>query len=417
MLNFIRQCARASIASLLSNKTRSFLTMLGIIIGVGAVIIIMSLGAGAQSLILNQIKAFGTNKIGILPGKADSNGPPASALGIVITSLKYEDAQALRNNPNAPHISGVVAYDNSSETLSYGNTSYTSSVIGAAGDYFTVEGGSLADGRFFTDAEDQSSAHVVVLGDTVKNELFGDSPAIGANIKIKNHIFQVIGVMKKRGKILVQDYDDLVIIPNQTMRKVVLGIDYLNFIRATVDNENSMNETVSEIKTILRTRHDITDQTGGSDDFNVRNSADAITLITTITDALKFFLAAMAGLSLLVGGIGIMNIMLVAVNERTREIGLRKAVGATNGNIILQFLIETVIITTLGGIIGIIIGVSVSLLAAVVIRSLGYDWGFAVSWLSILMAIGVSASIGLVFGIYPANKAARLEPVEALRYE
>jgi putative ABC transport system permease protein len=417
MFKFLRQYMRASVSALLSNKTRSFLTMLGIIIGVAAVIIIMSLGAGAQSLIINQIKTFGTNKIGILPGKSDSNGPPASALGIVVTTLKFEDAMALRNNPNIPHASGVVAYDNSSETLSYQGASYTTSVQGVAGDYFTVEGGDLAQGRFFTDAEAQASAHVVVLGDTVKNELFGDSPALGANIKIHNHIFQVIGVMKQRGTILVQNYDDMVLIPNQTMRNIILGIDYLNFIRVTVDNETNMNETVAEITQVLRTRHDITDQTGGSDDFNVRNSADALTLIKTVTDALKFFLAAMAGLSLLVGGIGIMNIMLVAVNERTREIGLRKAVGANNANIIWQFLIETIIITTFGGIIGIIIGVAVSLLAAFVIRKLGYDWSFAVSISSIFMALGVSASIGLIFGIYPASKASKLEPVEALRYE
>ncbi|MDD5528221.1 MAG: ABC transporter permease [Patescibacteria group bacterium] len=417
MINFVKQCAKASLASLLANKTRSFLTMLGIIIGVAAVIIIMSLGAGAQNLIISQIKSFGTNKIGILPGKADSNGPPASALGIVITSLKFEDAQALRNNPNIPHLSGVVAYDNSSETLNYQNASYTTSVQGASGDYFTVEGGDLADGRFFTDAEEQATAHVVVLGDTVKNELFGDSPAVGANIKIRNHIFQVIGVMKKRGTILVQNYDDMVIIPNQTMRKTVLGIDYLNFIRATVDNESNMAETVAEIKEVLRTRHAITDQSGSSDDFNVRNSADALALITTVTNALKFFLAAMAGLSLLVGGIGIMNIMLVAVNERTREIGLRKAVGASNANIILQFLIETIIITTLGGLIGIIVGALISFLASLIIKSLGYDWNFSISPSSVIMALGVSATIGLIFGIYPASKASRLEPVEALRYE
>jgi putative ABC transport system permease protein len=417
VFSFIRQCAKASLASLLANKTRSFLTMLGIIIGVASVIVIMSLGAGAQNLIISQIKTFGTNKIGILPGKAETNGPPASALGIVITTLTFDDAQALRNNPGIPHLTGVVAYDNSSETLSYQDSSYTTSVVGASGDYFNVEGGDLAEGRFFTDAEAQSSAHVVVLGDTVKNELFGDSPALGTNIKIHNHIFQVIGVMKKRGTILVQNYDDMVIIPNQTMRNIILGVNYLNFIRATVDNESNMDETVSEIKMVLRTRHDITDQTGNSDDFNVRDSADALALITTVTNALKFFLTAMAGLSLLVGGIGIMNIMLVAVNERTREIGLRKAVGATNGNIILQFLIETIIITTLGGLIGIAVGTLISLLADLIIRSLGYDWAFSISWLSIFMALTVSAAIGLIFGIYPADKASKLEPVEALRYE
>ncbi|MDD4902353.1 MAG: ABC transporter permease [Patescibacteria group bacterium] len=417
MFSFIRQCAKASLSSLLANKTRSFLTMLGIIIGVAAVIMIMSLGAGAQGLIINQIKTFGTNKIGILPGKAEANGPPASAFGIVVTTLKYDDMQALRNNPDLPYISGAVAYDNSSETVSYHNISYTTTVQGIAGDYFTVEGGELADGRFLTDTDNQSSAKVAVLGDLVKKELFGDSPAIGANIKIANHIFQVIGVMKKRGKILIQDYDDLIIIPNQTMRKTILGIDYLNFIRASVGNESRMAETVNEIKMILRTRHDITDQSGNTDDFNVRNSADALTLIETVTNALKFFLTAMAGLSLLVGGIGIMNIMLVAVNERTREIGLRKAVGASSTNIITQFLIEAIIITTLGGIIGIIVGTLLSFVATLIIRSLGYDWQFSITLFSIVIAIGVSATIGLIFGSYPAGRASKLDPVEALRYE
>jgi putative ABC transport system permease protein len=417
MLNFIRQCVRASLASLLANKTRSFLTMLGIIIGVAAVIVIMSLGAGAQALILNQVKSIGTNKIGILPGNADEKGPPASAMGIVITTLKYEDAMAIRNNSTIPHVIGVVAYNNSTENLNYQGTSYITNVRGAGGDYFVIEGGELAEGRFYTDSEEKNSARVVVLGDTVKNELFGDSPAVGQQIKIKNHIFEVIGVMKKRGKVAFQDYDDLAIIPNQTMRKIVQGIDYLNFIRVAVDNESNMTETIDEIKVLLRQRHDITDQSGQNDDFNVRSSAEALALIKTFTNALRFFLTAMAALSLLVGGIGIMNIMLVRVNERTREIGLRKAVGASNLDITLQFLIETVIITLLGGAIGIVLGILVSLLATFIIRSLNYDWTFSISPYSIIIALGVSASIGFFFGLYPARKAAKMQPVEALRYE
>jgi len=391
--------------------------MLGIIIGVAAVIIIMALGAGAQGLIINQVKTMGTNKIGILPGKSDSNGPPASAMGIVITTLKYEDAMALRNNPQAPRIAGVVAYNNSSENLSYQNNSYITTVRGVAGDYFMVEGGKLAEGRFLSDNEMKSLSRLVVLGDTVKQQLFGDSSPIGKQIKIKNHPFEVVGVMEKRGKVAFQDYDDLVLIPNLTMRKTILGIDYLNFIRAAVDNEKNMTETTDEVKNILRAQHGITDQTGANDDFDVRNSADALKMILIFTNALKLFLTAMASLSLLVGGIGIMNIMLVRVNERTREIGLRKAVGASNGKITLQFLIETVIITLIGGLIGLLTGILVSFLAAAIIRNLGYSWDFSVSPFSIFLALGVSAAIGLFFGLYPARKAAKMDPVEALRYE
>jgi putative ABC transport system permease protein len=391
--------------------------MLGIIIGVGAVVIIMALGAGAQGLILNQVKSMGTNKIGVMPGKADANGPPASAMGVVITSLKAEDAEAIKNSGQVPNLTGVLAYNNSTENTSYKDTSYITTIRGAVGDYFEVEGGELASGRFFTEAENKSSIKVVVLGDTVKQELFGDSDPLGQQIKIKKHIFEVIGVMKKRGTVAFQNYDDMAIIPNQTLRKAVLGVDYVNFIRLAVDDENNIPETVDATKYLLRQRHGISDQSGNSDDFDIRNSADAIEMIKVFTNALKFFLAAMAAVSLIVGGIGIMNIMLVRVNERTREIGLRKAVGASNSRITWQFLIEKIVLTLLGGIIGTLSGIFVSYIVALIIRHLGYDWDFAISISSVILALLVSASIGLIFGIYPARKAAKMDPVQALRYE
>jgi putative ABC transport system permease protein len=391
--------------------------MLGIIIGVAAVIIIMSLGAGAQGLILNQVKSMGTNKIGILPGKADANGPPASAMGIVITSLKYEDAEAIKNSGQIPHVSGVVAYNNATESASWRGHSYITTIRGVAGDYFAVEGGEIEAGRFFSDQEISGTTKVAVLGDTVKTELFGDSDPIGQNIKIRKSVFEIIGVMKKRGTVAFQNYDDMIIVPNKTLRKSVLGVDYLNFIRIAVDNEENIPETTEAVKYLLRSRHDISDQSGGSDDFDVRSSAEAIDLIKTFTNALKLFLAAMAAMSLIVGGIGIMNIMLVRVNERTREIGLRKAVGASNSKITLQFLIETIAITLLGGIIGVAAGIFVSFIVALIIKKLGYDWDFIISPFSVIVALIVSAGIGLTFGLYPARKAAKMEPVEALRYE
>ena len=417
MFSLIRQCLKNSTASLLANKVRSFLTMLGIVIGVGAVIIIMAVGAGAQSLILAQVKSLGTNLIGVLPGKAENEGPPASAMGIIITTLTYEDAVALRDKKNAPHLSGVVAYSNGVGTASWGSHTYDTNLSGCTADMMDVEGGEIDKGRFFSEEEEKNLAKVVVLGRTVKNELFGESDAIGQRIKIKKHTFEVIGVMVERGTVAFQDYDDKIFLPIRTMQKLMLGVNHVNMIRAKVDYEENITKAMEEVTVTLRDRHDITDQSGAGDDFTVNSAAQALDMIKTITDALRYFLAAMAALSLLVGGIGIMNIMLVSVTERTREIGLRKAVGATNSNISNQFLIESIAITLIGGIIGIVGGGIISFLISLVARFLGYDWAFSLSLLSVILAVSVSSLVGLVFGLYPARKASQLEPVQALHYE
>jgi len=417
MFSLIKQCIRNSTTSLLANKVRSFLTMLGIVIGVGAVIIIMSVGAGAQSLILSQVKSLGTNLIGVLPGQAEDKGPPASAMGIVITTLTYEDAVALRDKKNAPHLSAVVAYSNGVGAASWGSHTYDTNLSGSTADMMDVEGGEVAKGRFFSEEEEKNLAKVVVLGSTVKNELFGESDAMGQRIKIKKHTFEVIGVMAERGTVAFQDYDDKIFLPIRTMQKLMLGVNHINMIRAKVDYEENIAEAMEEVKITLRERHDIIDRSGASDDFTVNSAAQALDMVKMITDALRYFLAAMAALSLIVGGIGIMNIMLVNVTERTREIGLRKAVGASNANILNQFLIEAIAITLLGGIAGIIIGAVISFLVSIVANFLDYDWEFSVSWISIVLAVGVSSLVGLVFGLYPARKASRLEPVQALHYE
>ena len=401
--------------ALLTNKARSFLTMLGIIIGVGAVVLIMSLGSGAQSLILNQIKGLGSNLIGILPGKSETNGPPSSVMGIVITTLTNDDLQAIKTS--VPEITSAVGYSKSVATLSWENNTYDTNINGCSADYLNTEGGQIATGRFFTADEDQGLARVAVLGSVVKDQLFGASDAVGRQIKVKKQIFSVIGVMAPRGKVAFQDYDDQIFVPLSTEQKLISGVNYLAFIRAKVDNENDMDRAVADVEYTLRQRHNITDQSGNADDFSVRSMTQALDMLTTATNALRYFLIAMAAISLIVGGIGIMNIMLISVNERTREIGLRKAVGATNSNIISQFLLEAVTLTLIGGIIGIIWGTLVSGLVALVVRRLGYDYQFIITWQSILLAVSVSSLVGLIFGIYPARKAARLEPVEALSYE
>ncbi len=410
-----KQCAISSCTSLLSHKMRSFLTMLGIIIGVSAVIVIIALGAGAQSLILTQMESLGSNKIGIIPGKANDHEPPASAMGIIITTLTHDDIKAIKEK--IPKVTSAVAYVNDVAVAIWGSHSYGTNLKGTMTDYLEVEDVEMESGRFFSSGEEEDLSRVAVLGYTVKKELFGETDAVGKKIKIKKNIFEVIGVTKERGTVAFQNHDDQILIPIKTMQKIIMGINYVNMARVAIDSEDNIHEAQEGIEMLLRDRHDLDDPTGDSDDFTVRNSADALDMITTITDALRLFLAAMAGLSLLVGGIGIMNIMLVRVAERTREIGLRKAIGASNGNIIMQFLIETIAITTIGGIIGMILGIIISFLITLVIKKLGYDWKFSVSLFSILLSVGVSMAIGLIFGIYPARKASKLSPVEALRYE
>lgn len=417
MILVVAKSIKTSVKALLSNKARSFLTMLGIIIGVAAVIIIMSLGAGAQSLILSQVKSLGTNLIGILPGGSEKDEPPASVMGITITTLTYDDLMAINDKKNVFHLVGAVGYYNGQETINWQNNSYDTSLRGSTVGYLDVEGGEVAQGRFFTEEEERNLARVIVLGSTVKKELFGESDALGEYVKIKKQTFQVIGVMKERGTVAMQDYDDLVFIPLKTMQKLIAGVNHLGMIRAKVDSDENVERTLEDVKVTLREQHDIKDQSGKNDDFSVRSAAQALDMISTITNALKYFLAAIAALSLVVGGIGIMNIMLVSVTERTREIGLRKAIGANNFNIMMQFLSEAVTITMIGGIIGIICGVLISYLVSFIFKILGYDWEFVVSIFSMLIAVSISALIGIIFGLFPARKASRLEPVEALRHE
>lgn len=415
--NYFAQLIKSAFRALNAARRRSLLTMLGIIIGVAAVIIIMAIGAGAQSLILSQVQTFGANLVGVLPGKSEKNGPPASVMGVTITTLTLDDAKALADKSNSPHIIAVAPFTRGVGTLTWKDQKYDTSLSGTSAEYLNVEGGEVAEGRFFGSEEENGVARVLVLGSTVKDELFGQSEAIGQTVRLKNSGYTVIGVMAKRGTVAFQNYDDQVFLPITTMQREVAGVRHLGLLRAKVDSEEYVDQTVADIEATLRERHNITDKSGESDDFSVRSARDALNILTSITDGLRFFLAAMAALSLLVGGIGIMNIMLIRVVERTREIGLRQAVGARRFDIMAQFLVESVAITFSGGLIGIIVGEVLSFIIAFVARQLSYDWPFSFSLPAIVLAVSVSVAVGLIFGLYPAAKASKLDPIEALRYE
>jgi putative ABC transport system permease protein len=411
--------------TLLARKGRSFLTILGIVIGVAGVIIIIALGAGAQSLVLGQVTKLGTNLLYVQPWTGDPNGPPSQLFGLVITTLTNQDADALRDTSRVPHAVAVNASVQGTATVARGSESVDTNFT--ATDYHYPEGinFTMQEGNFFSQQEDQGNANVVVLGSTVADELFGGKgvDALGQVVKVKSSSqkepggipLRVIGVVAPRGSSFFQDQDDLIFMPLGIGQKQLLGINYLQGVGIKVDSADNVNQTALDITQVLKERHHITEDV--NIDFVVRNQSDAIKILSSITTALSLFLTAMAAIALIVGGIGILNIMLVTVAERTREIGLRKAVGASNAAVRNQFLLEAGTLTSLGGIIGIILGVIVSYLVSLLMHALGYDWAFVISLTSVVLAVGASILTGVVFGLYPAFKASKLNPIEALRYE
>ena len=403
----LNESIKMALDGMVSNKLRTFLTLLGIIIGVGAVIAMVSLGFGVKESIKDNISKLGSNLLMVSAGGRTATGARlAAGEGAHLT---FDDMLAIEKQVDG--IAGISASVNSSYQLVAGNQNWTSRVEGTTPSNFAIQNYELDEGRLFTERDMNSRARVAVIGKTVADNLFpGDDP-VGQIMRIKKAPFQVIGVLKPKGSSgMGQDQDDTVIIPLTTAQNRMMGITHVQRITVQAENENVINDVQAEVEQVLRTRHKIKD--GDYDDFTISNMAAIMDTMMATANSITLLLGCIAAISLLVGGIGIMNIMLVSVTERTREIGIRKALGATYNNILLQFLIEAMVIGVVGGFLGVVIGV----IASYGISSFA-GWNTVISWWAIVVAVVFSVGIGLFFGIYPARKAALLDPIDALRYE
>jgi putative ABC transport system permease protein len=399
------ESVKMAVTTLTGNKLRSGLTMLGIIIGNASVITMVGVGQGAQRYASGQFESLGPNVLFILPGSESSRERSTD----VPRTLTLDDAKAIA--AQVPSVDAVAPQLQSQRLITYGNKRSDTSITGTTPEFTVVRDFNMGQGRFLTDIDVQRRNRVAALGADTAKKIFGSSDPVGQSIRIRNISFQVIGVMEAKGAFLGSNQDESVYIPITTMASQIVGRTSpyglsVSFISVTAKDEKSVSAAQFQMTNLLRLRHKIVN----SNDFTIRTQKDALEIVGNVTGALTLMLAAIAGISLFVGGIGIMNIMLVSVRERTQEIGLRKAIGATQQDILLQFIIEAIILSALGGMIGTGIGVAgVSLVSAVSPLKAG------VSATAVVLAVGVSGGIGLFFGVFPARQAAKLDPIVALR--
>jgi putative ABC transport system permease protein len=410
---------RVAFRGLAANKMRSILTMLGIIIGVASVIALLSLGQGVTASVTQQIQGIGSNLIIISPGSTSSSGV-RTAQGSAVT-LTYEDAQALSDPELAPDIVGVAPQFGSFGQLVYSSQNVNVQVTGVTPDYETVRNMPVAEGSFITQEQLDSLSRVVILGANTAVNLFGEADPVGQEIKINRSAFQVIGVLEAKGGSGMASQDDLALVPITTAQRRLFGGQRatgtgsrVGTIFVSAAGETQVDAAIAEITAILRDRHKITYQT---DDFTVTSQKDILKVFDQIMGLLTAFLGAIAAISLLVGGIGIMNIMLVSVTERTREIGIRKAVGAKRRDVLMQFLVEAIVLSFVGGVGGILLGWGMGQGVNALKIGAPNPLVTVVTPDAVALAVGFSVAVGLFFGIYPATRAASLRPIDALRYE
>lgn len=410
----LKNTFKTALTGLQTNKSRTILTVLGIVIGITAIILITSLGQGAQNLILSQIQGLGSKTIVVVPGREPKG--PMDIGQIFSDSLKERDLIELQKKNNAPHLAEIMPILFGGETAIYQNETYHLTIFGASELLTKIYDIYPQEGIFFNDLDIKNKADIVIIGSKVKKELFGNNDAIGKKIKIKNRSFRVIGIFPQKGQGSFFNFDEIAVIPYTTAQQYLFGIKYYHRFVVQADAENTIDDTVRDIKITLRNLHGITDHS--KDDFFVETQVDLVQRMGIITNIFTLFLVTVAAISLVVGGIGIMNVMLISILERTKEIGLRKALGATDKDILTQFLLEAILMTMAGGLIGVILGGGLSLFISIILtKFLALGWKFIFPVLPALLGLTVSAIIGLVFGIYPACEAAKKSPIEALRYE
>jgi len=405
----VHDLVRTAFRGVTTNVSRSLLTMLGIIIGVGSVVLMSSIGQSMQGVILSQISSLGANSMVIFPGNQE--GGPAAAVGQ--DSLTFEDVEALKKLSTIQTVAPVVFVQG---LVTYGNERAAFQTFGVDQNFFLNQKIEAEVGRLIDLSDEEGAKPVAVLGSEAQEKLFGNQDPIGKRIKVGDRHYTVVGVAKALGSQFFQSADDRVYVP-LSVAKQVAGQKYANYI--TMSSVKDSELALADVNSLLRQRHDIDNpnEEQDKDDFIVRTSQQASDILGAVSLGLTLFITTIAGISLLVGGIGIMNIMLVSVTERTREIGLRKAVGARSGDILRQFLLESVLLTVIGGCIGAVIGIGISWLAALAVQSLLSTYAFAVSMPALIAAFIMAALTGMIFGIAPARRASKLSPMEALRYE
>lgn len=404
----ITNLLKVALKAMNNNKMRCFLTMLGVIIGVGAVIAMLAIGQGSKNSIKAQISEMGSNMIMIMPGSENRGGVRQS--GSDMQTLKPADFEALERE--AESILYMTPMVNGSGQWVNGNNNYPSQAQGVNTSYLDIRQRKVAEGEMFTEEDVRNAAKVCVLGKTLVENLFPDgTDPIGKVVRFGKIPMTVVGVLDEKGyNTMGQDQDDLALVPYTTVMKRILASDYLQGIQASAVDEERTEETITEITDILRAQHRLRDDQ--DNDFTIRSMQELAEMISSTSSMMTVLLAAVAGISLLVGGIGIMNIMIVSVTERTREIGLRMSIGATGSDIMLQFLIEAVILSVTGGILGILLGALATWMIAIFA-----NWPVAISMSSVILSFAVCTIIGVIFGFYPAAKASNLDPIEAIRYE
>jgi len=400
--------------SLLRTKSRSLLTILGIVIGIAAVILMLSIGQGAERYILSEVADLGSDLVFVEPASGDpTSGPPSP---FIEQTVNLDDLEAIRRSGLFTSVSSTLY---TTVPVTFGESNEFLQIQGTDQYYLELFPAELKYGSYLDESDIDSYANVAVIGSEVAEDFFGDRDPVGERIKIKSQTFRVVGVFQQQGSRFFQNLDKQVTVPVTTMQRDILGVDYVNFISAKIAG-GDIEEVKEELRFLIRDIHDIENPEGDPalDDFFVSSQTDATETIGVIGAVLTILLSSIAAISLLVGGIGIMNIMLVSVTERTREIGLRKAVGATEKEIQQQFLVESILLTLFGGLIGVLIGSGVSWLVGwVLVNFFLSNWAIVVPMDAIFLAAAVSTAVGLAFGIYPARRAARLNPIEALRYE